>query len=238
MVAPVALTLLALTALAVAPSIVANPAVFDNDGDVSYYGVNPVLENIDIEQSNSYGVSILHMEDDEPYVMTSSYCVIDFDVNGSFDSVELDFDAAYRYCVVINSDLEDVGALSVEVDLPPLAYWFFDESENLYRLNVCKSHVEAVPSGVYYGVLDDDGLVLQAPTYVLNGNNGIIDGITDGLGVIGNLGNALVDGFDGVFMSNTTLSTIGSFTFILFGLGISVGIVKKCFSWVTGRHGV
>lgn len=66
----------------------------------------------------------------------------------------------------------------------------------------------------------------------------IISAINSGLGVIANLGSALSTGFNAVFVNGTGLSNVGMFAFILFGIGISVGIVKKCFNWITGRHGM
>lgn len=68
--------------------------------------------------------------------------------------------------------------------------------------------------------------------------NAIISAIGDGLGVITNLGTALSTGFNAVFVSGNGLTNVGTFAFILLGLGISVGIVKKCFNWITGRHGM
>lgn len=66
----------------------------------------------------------------------------------------------------------------------------------------------------------------------------IVAAITSGLGVITNLGSALSTGFNSVFVSGAGLTNVGTFAFILLGLGISVGIVKKCFNWITGRHGM
>lgn len=68
----------------------------------------------------------------------------------------------------------------------------------------------------------------------------IISAISDGLGIITNLGSALNSGFNAIFLptSGTGLSNVGIFAFVLLGLGISVGIVKKCFNWITGRHGM
>lgn len=66
----------------------------------------------------------------------------------------------------------------------------------------------------------------------------IIEAITAGLGVIGALGSALSTGFNAVFVNGSGLTNVGTFAFILLGLGISVGIVKKCFNWITGRHGM
>lgn len=66
----------------------------------------------------------------------------------------------------------------------------------------------------------------------------IIAAITSGLGVITNLGSALSTGFNSVFVNGAGLTNVGTFAFILLGLGISVGIVKKCFNWITGRHGM
>lgn len=69
----------------------------------------------------------------------------------------------------------------------------------------------------------------------------IIDAIASGLGIITNLGNALNSGFNAIFLTageNPALTNVGVFAFVLLGLGISVGIVKKCFNWITGRHGM
>ena len=68
----------------------------------------------------------------------------------------------------------------------------------------------------------------------------IVSAITQGLGIISELGSALNDGFNAIFLpaSGTGLSNVGVFAFVLLGLGISVGIVKKCFNWITGRHGM
>lgn len=66
----------------------------------------------------------------------------------------------------------------------------------------------------------------------------IISAINSGLGIVTNLGAALSSGFNSVFVNGTGLTNVGTFAFILLGLGISVGIVKKCFNWITGRHGM
>lgn len=66
----------------------------------------------------------------------------------------------------------------------------------------------------------------------------IVNAITQGLGIITELGGALNDGFNAIFMNGTALTNVGVFAFVLLGLGISVGIVKKCFNWITGRHGM
>lgn len=67
----------------------------------------------------------------------------------------------------------------------------------------------------------------------------IISAISSGLGLIGTLAtnintaltNMVTDGASG-------LSVTGTFAFVLFGLGISVGVVKLVFNWLTGRHGM
>lgn len=66
----------------------------------------------------------------------------------------------------------------------------------------------------------------------------IVDVVGTGLGFVVNLGTALNSGFDAIFMDNDALTNVGSFAFVLLGLGISVGITKKCFNWITGRHGM
>lgn len=66
----------------------------------------------------------------------------------------------------------------------------------------------------------------------------IIDAITSGLGIVTSLGSALNNGFNAIFVSGQGLTNVGLFAFILFGLGIGVGIVKKCLNWITGRHGM
>lgn len=66
----------------------------------------------------------------------------------------------------------------------------------------------------------------------------IISAISSGLGIITDLGTALSTGFNAIMVSGSGLTNVGTFAFILLGLGISVGIVKKCFNWITGRHGM
>lgn len=68
----------------------------------------------------------------------------------------------------------------------------------------------------------------------------IISAITEGLGLVGTLGTAINTGFTNMFVGATTgqLTNVGTFAFILLGLGISVSLIKLCFSWITGRHGM
>lgn len=68
----------------------------------------------------------------------------------------------------------------------------------------------------------------------------IISAIESGLGLIATLGSALNTGLTNVFMDSTgeALSNVGTLAFVLFGIGISVGVVKLIFHWITGRHGM
>jgi predicted Kef-type K+ transport protein len=66
----------------------------------------------------------------------------------------------------------------------------------------------------------------------------IIAAINDGLGIVGDLATALNSAFTSLFMTGSNLSNVGTFAFILMGLGIGVGVIKLVFHWITGRHGM
>lgn len=66
----------------------------------------------------------------------------------------------------------------------------------------------------------------------------IIAAIQQGLNIVSALASSLNTGFDTLFMNGTGLTNVGTFAFILLGLGIAVGICKKVFNWITGRHGM
>lgn len=66
----------------------------------------------------------------------------------------------------------------------------------------------------------------------------IVSAITSGLAIVGNLASSLNTGFDALFVNGSGLTNVGTFAFILLGLGIAVGICKKVFNWITGRHGM
>lgn len=122
------------------------------------------------------------------------------------------------------------------INLPDLTYW--ERGSNGWRIYVtwCADMEENVG---YYGRVPVSGFHLEPITPAeLGADVNPISAIADGLGVIPALGGGLTDGFDAVFVDNGALTAVGTFAFLLMGIGISVGIVKKCFNWVTGRHGM
>lgn len=70
----------------------------------------------------------------------------------------------------------------------------------------------------------------------------IIQAIKDGLAIVAELGTALNSGFNSAFVETsgqtTALTNVGTFAFILLGLGMGVGLIKLVFHWITGRHGM
>lgn len=70
----------------------------------------------------------------------------------------------------------------------------------------------------------------------------IINAIKDGLSLVAELGSALNSGFNAAFLETsgqtTALTNVGTFAFILLGIGMAVGLCKLVFQWITGRHGM
>ena len=68
----------------------------------------------------------------------------------------------------------------------------------------------------------------------------IVSAIESGLTLIGTLGTSINTGFTNLFVGSTAgqLTAVGTFAFVLLGLGMAVGCIKLCFSWITGRHGM
>lgn len=68
----------------------------------------------------------------------------------------------------------------------------------------------------------------------------IISAIESGLALVGSLATNINTGFTNLFVGSTSgqLTAVGTFAFVLMGLGIAVGCVKLCFNWITGRHGM
>lgn len=70
----------------------------------------------------------------------------------------------------------------------------------------------------------------------------IIAAVESGLGLISSLATNLNTGFTNLVIDSsgetTALTSVGTFAFVLLGLGIAVGAVKLVFHWITGRHGM
>lgn len=150
----------------------------------------------------------------------------------STGGLDVDLGNEYTSSSYIYISVDDTSS-TLSVYLPDLSYWTLDGST--YCITVCVSDGSSLYS-VYGNVLD--GTTLTYVLAELGEDVNPVGAIGDGLGVIGALGGALSSGFDGVFLDNGALTSVGTFSFVLLGLGISVGIVKKCFNWVTGRHGM
>lgn len=234
MIAPVALTLLALSSLALLPSI---GNFITSDG--TPMPINPIAETVTFNQGNLSAVTVdidVHFGDLSATISGATGVLQTYDSLDTLSNVSGTRQAHFPGLVF---NVAAGTALSGDLYVPDLPYWEYYDGPDFWLLNYAVAVSTNYPVGVYY----TRDFNFQSGNFILTYSNdlaegGIVDGIADGLGVIGNLGGALLNGFDGVFMNGTTLSTIGSFSFILFGLGISVGIVKKCFNWVTGRHGM
>ena len=68
----------------------------------------------------------------------------------------------------------------------------------------------------------------------------IISAIESGLGLVTTLASQIGTAFAGLVYNSSTssLTAVGTFAFVLMGLGIAVGVVKLTFHWLTGRHGM
>lgn len=145
------------------------------------------------------------------------------------DDGNVTFSGAYDSIITITC----AASASLDVYLPDLSYWH--ASDDGYYLTL--AFLEGSPlQAIYTNRID--GTEIDYTLAELGEDVNPVGAIGDGLGVIGALGGALSSGFDGVFLDNGALTSVGTFSFVLLGLGISVGIVKKCFNWVTGRHGM
>lgn len=222
------------------------------DGDVSSTALNSYLlsagdyalnghvddDSDDVSVFIHYGDSSLRVDysvNSSPYLQSvvfnsSGVLVLDealflLDGSGSFNFTCIYIDYLYD---VIDIDLSSL-------DLCPWGYYFAVLYSPYCSID---DYPNVLPVGIYSFTSYDFGILTYDP-YVLASDNPV-SAISDGLGVVGVLGKSLNDGFNSLAWneSNQSLTAVMTFGFLLMGIGISFGVVKKCFNWVTGRHGM
>lgn len=161
----------------------------------------------------------------------------------ALDGFSLD-ESGSLFDVVYNSI--DINLLYLDIDVYrkldiDCSSLIFDEDSYFCFALVCHDYVflDGVnDTGLYYFTGIDTGVLTYDP-YVLASDNPV-SAISDGLGVVSELGKSLNRGFNALAWneSSQTMTAVMSFGFLLMGIGISFGVVKKCFNWVTGRHGM
>lgn len=220
------------------------------DGDGNYYPINPVGQSdedyyiLDVSDSPNAPDLVFPALDSTVDDLEGNFSSIDYywvEADGQWEYdllsiTQLNFsfiDEHLRYGIFIPDSL--TGTLTINLDLT-----YFSHSGTSNVLYVVRYDDSSADYGVLYGVPFGDGYpsfdVYNEPLYT--GDLNPVDAIADGLLAVTDFGTALTNGFDSVFDDNGNITGVASFAFILLGIGISVGICKKCFNWVTGRHGM
>lgn len=118
------------------------------------------------------------------------------------------------------------------VSLPSNPYWHPLTSGNYSYGRVFGNVIEF--SFVYPSLGDSPYSLFSSFSNVPYVADSVLGSVGEGLGLVGNLGAAFNDGFSRIFYDGN-LTDVGSFAFVLMGLGVSVSLIGLCFSWITGK---